>query len=100
MPRPLEFYTQNPAKRKPSPGGCAPRSESKIYMTAGGSHTSTKWPQSGRMRGGRGYQCSTGQSLPLEGKVVRPKPDRMRSKVAVLYQLMVIIGSFDLIRRN
>ena len=21
MPRPLEFYTQNPAKRKPSPGG-------------------------------------------------------------------------------
>ena len=40
------------------------------------------------------------KSLSLEGKVVRPKPDRMRSKVAVLYQLMVIIGSFDLIRRN
>ena len=45
MPRPYEFYTQNPAKRKPSPGGCAPRSESKIYMTAGGSHTSTTLAQ-------------------------------------------------------
>ena len=29
--------------------------------------------------------------------MVRPKPDRMRSKVAVLYQLMVIIDRFDLI---
>ena len=37
------------------------------------------------------------KSLPLEGKVVRLKPDRMRSKVAALYQLMVMIGSFDLI---
>ena len=40
----------------PQEGG-APRSESKIYMTAGGSHTSTT--------------------------VVRLKPDRMRSKVTV-----------------
>ena len=40
------------------------------------------------------------KSLHLEGQVARLKPDRMRSKVAVLYQLMVIIGSFDLIRRN
>ena len=57
-------------KSLPLEGG-APRSESKIYMTAGGSHTSTT--------------------------VVRLKPDRMRSKVAALYQLMVMIGSFDLI---
>ena len=73
-PDALEFYTQNPAKRKPSPGGCAPRSESKIYMTAGGSHTSTT--------------------------VVRLKPDRMRSKVTASYQPMVMIGGFDLISRN
>ena len=57
-------------KSLPLEGG-APRSESKIYMTASGSHTSTM--------------------------VVRLKPDRMRSKVAALYQLMVMIGSFDLI---
>ena len=54
----------------------------------------------GRMRGGRGCQRSTDQSLPLEGKVVRLKPDRMRSKVAILYQPMVIIDRFDLISRN
>ena len=29
--------------------------------------------------------------------MVRPQPDRMRSKVAILYQLMVIIDRFDLI---
>ena len=51
--------------------GGAPRSESKIYMTAGGSHTSTT--------------------------VVRLKPDRMRSKVTASYQPIVIIDSFDLI---
>ena len=51
----------------------------------------------GRMRGGRGYQRSTDQSLPLEGKVVRLKPDRMRSKVTASYRPMVMIGSFDLI---
>ena len=51
--------------------GGAPRSESKIYMTAGGSHTSTT--------------------------VVRLKPDRMRSKVTASYRPMVMIGSFDLI---
>ena len=60
-------------KSLPLEGG-APHSESKIYMTAGGSHTSTT--------------------------VVRLKPDRMRSKVAVLHQPMVIIASFDLISRN
>ena len=69
------------------------------------------------MRGGRGYQCSTGQSFPLEGgaprseskiymttggsytstTVVRLKPDRMRLKGTVPYQPMVIIDSFDLI---
>ena len=54
--------------------GGAPRSESKVYMTAGGSHTSTT--------------------------VVRLKPDRMRSKVTASYQLMVIIDRFDLISRN
>ena len=42
----------------------------------------------------------TEQRLPLEGKVVRLKPDRMRSKVAILYHPMVIIFSFDLISRN
>ena len=42
----------------------------------------------------------TEKSLPLEGKVVRLKPDRMRSKVAILYHPMVIIFSFDLISRN
>ena len=42
----------------------------------------------------------TEQSLPLEGKVVRPKPDRMRSKVTASYQLMVIIFNFDLISRT
>ena len=42
----------------------------------------------------------TEKSLPLEGKVVRLKPDRMRSKVTALYQPMVMIGSFDLISRN
>ena len=51
--------------------GGAPRSESKIYMTASGSHTSTM--------------------------VVRLKPDRMRSKVTASYQPIVIIDSFDLI---
>ena len=60
-------------KSLPLEGG-APRSESKIYMTASGSHTSTM--------------------------VVRLKPDRMRSKVAILYHPMVIIFSFDLISRN
>ena len=40
-----------------------------------------------------------GESLPLEGKVVRLKPDRMRSKVTASYQLMAIIGGFDLIRQ-
>ena len=60
-------------KSLPLEGG-APHSESKIYMTASGSHTSTM--------------------------VVRPKPDRMRSKVAILYQLMAMICSFDLISRN
>ena len=73
-----------------------------------------------RMRGGRGYRCTTSQSLPLEGgaprseskiymtaggshtttTLVRLKPDRMRSKGTVLYQPMVMIGSFDLISRN
>jgi len=38
-------------------------------------------------------------AFPL-GKVVRLKPDRMRSKVAILYHPMVIIFSFDLISRN
>ena len=37
------------------------------------------------------------KSLPLEGKVVRLKPDRMRSKVTALYRPMVMIGRFDLI---
>ena len=60
-------------KSLPLEGG-APRSESKIYMTAGGSHTSTT--------------------------VVRLKPDRMRSKVTASYKLVVIIFSFDLISRN
>ena len=57
-------------KSLPLEGG-APRSESKIYMTAGGSHTSTT--------------------------LVRLKPDRMRSKVTASYQPMVKIDSFDLI---
>ena len=57
-------------KSLPLEGG-APRSESKIYMTASGSHTSTM--------------------------VVRLKPDRMRSKGTVSYQPMVRIASFDLI---
>ena len=68
--------TQKPAgaeRSLPLEGG-APRSESKIYMTAGGSHTSTT--------------------------VVRLKPGRMRSKVTALYRPMVMIGSFDLISRN
>ena len=60
-------------KSLPLEGG-APRSESKIYMTAGGSHTTTT--------------------------VVRLKPDRMRSKVTGLYQPMAKIGSLDLISRN
>ena len=40
------------------------------------------------------------KSLPLEGKVAWRKPDRMRSKVAILNQLMVIVDRFDLISRN
>ena len=45
MPRPLEFHTPNrQSVRLPLEGG-APRSESKIYMTAGGSHTSTTLAQ-------------------------------------------------------
>ena len=44
--------------------------------------------------------AGTEKSLPLEGKVVRLKPDRMRSKVAILCHPMVIIFSFDLISRN
>ena len=79
MPRPLgrnywavKFNVGSAGTEKSLPlEGGAPRSESKIYMTASGSHTSTM--------------------------VVRLKPDRMRSKVAVLHQPMVIIGSFDLI---
>ena len=39
----------------------------------------------------------TEKSLPLEGKVVRLKPDRMRSKVTASYQPMVKIVNFDLI---
>ena len=82
MPRPLTFdtkavkidaVTDGTEQSLPLEGG-APRSESKIYMTASGSHTATM--------------------------VVRPKPDRMRSKVAILYQLMAMICSFDLISRN
>ena len=60
-----------PAERKASPGGWCSAQRIRIYMTAGGSHASTT--------------------------VVRPKPDRMRSKGTVLYQPMVIIVSFDLI---
>ena len=37
------------------------------------------------------------ESLPLEGKVVRLKPDRMRSKVTSVVPTYVIIASFDLI---
>ena len=33
--------------------GGAPRSESKIYMTAGGSHTATKWHANGVTDEGR-----------------------------------------------
>ena len=33
----------------------------------------------------------------LWGKVVRLKPDRMRSKVTASYRPVVMIGSFDLI---
>ena len=40
------------------------------------------------------------KSLPREGKVAWRKPDRMRSKVAILNQLMVIVDRFDLISRN
>ena len=82
MPRPpgskdctesIDAVTDGTEKSLPLEGG-APRSESKIYMTAGGSHTSTT--------------------------VVRLKPDRMRSKVTASYKLVVIIDSFDLISRN
>ena len=59
-----------PGQRRAFPWGLCPAQRIEINMTAGGSHTATKWPQSGRMRGGRGYQCSTGQSLPLEGKAL------------------------------
>ena len=81
MPRPpvynsrvvkIDAATDGTEQRLPLEGG-APRSESKIYMTAGGSHTSAT--------------------------VVRLKPDRMRSKVTVSYQPMVKIDSFDLIRQ-
>ena len=45
MPRPLEFHTPNRRSvRLPLEGG-APRSEFKIYMTAGGSHSSTTLAQ-------------------------------------------------------
>ena len=45
MPRPLEFHTPNRRSvRLPLEGG-APRSEFKIYMTAGGSHTATTLAQ-------------------------------------------------------
>ena len=41
MPRCAKFHTQEwRGERLPLEGG-APRSESKIYMTAGGSHTAT-----------------------------------------------------------
>ena len=40
------------------------------------------------------------KSLPLEGKAAWRKPDRMRSRVAFLYRLMVIVDRFDLISRN
>ncbi len=53
--------------------GGAPRSESKIYMTASGSHTSTI--------------------------VVRLKPYRMRSKITASYRPVVKIDRFDLIRQ-
>ena len=33
----------------------------------------------------------------MEGKVVRLKPDRMRSKVTASYRPMATVGSFDLI---
>ena len=44
-------------------------------MTAGGSHTATKWPRRDRMRGGRGCQRSTVQSLPLEGGAPRSESE-------------------------
>ena len=79
MPRPpgnnaravkIDAATDGTEQRLPLEGG-APRSESKIYMTAGGSYTSAT--------------------------VVRLKPDRMRSKVTASYQPMVKIDRFDLI---
>ena len=45
MPRPPNFIRRSGnAQRLPLEGG-APRSESEIYMTAGGSHTSTMLAQ-------------------------------------------------------
>ena len=73
LARPNSIRRTRRSESLPLEGG-APRSESKIYMTASGSHTSTM--------------------------VVRLKPDRMRSKVAILCHPMVIIFSFDLISRN
>ena len=53
MPRPLEFYTQKQSGVSlPACRGCAPRSDSKIYMTAGGRHTATKWATLAWLGGG------------------------------------------------
>ena len=87
MPRPLGNNARA-AKIDASPAG----TEKSLPLGEGG------FAKQRRMRGGRGYQCSTGQILPLEGgaphseskiymtasgshtstMVVRPKPDRMR----------------------
>ena len=45
MPRPLKFHTPNRRGVWLPPEGGAPRSEFNIYMTAGGSHTSTTLAQ-------------------------------------------------------
>ena len=74
MPRPLEFHTPNRRSvRLPLEGG-APRSEFKIYMTAGGSHASTTLAQ---------------RQLRL-----------MRSKLSTITMGWYKIATFDLIRHG
>ena len=72
MPRPPNFIRRSGnAQRLPLEGG-APRSESEIYMTAGGSHTSAMLAQ---------------LSLRL-----------MRSKLKIIAMSWYKIATFDLIR--
>ena len=61
--------------RSAFPWGLCPAQRIEMNMTAGGSHTATKWPQSGRMRGGGGLWFPLAPCLPLTREVAPKVPE-------------------------